>query len=93
MSAHPKDSEERRWLDDPKNVDRIVHGLYLVCALLLSIDLLDLVGLLYHKHVHFSFEKLPGFYGLYGLFGSIGLVLTAKQLRKVLMKDEDYYDR
>ena len=93
MSAPNKNSEESRWLDDPKNVDRIVHGLYVVCALLLSIDLLDLAGVLYHKHPHFSFEKFPGFYGLYGLFGSVGLVLAAKQMRKVLMKDEDYYDR
>lgn len=83
---------DRRWLDEPKNVDKIVYTLYAVCGLLFAVDFLDLAGILYHKHPYFDFEKLPGFYGLYGFFGSVGLVLVAKQMRRVLMRDEDYYD-
>ena len=94
--SHPKETpgaEKRYWLDDPKNVDKIVYGLYAVCALLLAVDLFDLFGVLYHKHTHYDFEHWFGFYGFYGLIGSVGLVLAAKLLRKVLMRDEDYYDR
>lgn len=86
-------AEDRRWLDEPANVNKIVYGLYILCALLLSVDLLDVFHLGYHKHPHFDMEKWLGFYGIYGFLGSVGLVMVAKQMRKILSKDEDYYDR
>lgn len=94
MSQSPPDRDAKTtyWLDDSKNVDKIVYGLYAVCGLLLAVDLLDLFGVLYHKHAHYRLEGWFGFYGFYGLFGSVGLVLAAKQLRKLLMRREDYYD-
>ncbi|MFD0852521.1 hypothetical protein ACFQ07_09820 [Actinomadura adrarensis] len=76
-----------RWLDEPRNVDRIVYGLSALCALLFLADLL------YTKHPHFEFEHFFGFHALYGFVGSVTLVLVAKQLRRVLMRDEDYYER
>ena len=30
--------EKAYWLDDPRNVDRLVHGFYVVCGMLLAID-------------------------------------------------------
>lgn len=92
MSRSGDPGEKRYWLDEPRNVDKVVYGLYAVCAALVAIDLLDLLGVLYHKHAHFPVEKLFGFYGFYGLVGSVLLVLASKQMRKVLMKDESYYD-
>ncbi len=85
-------NEPRRWLDEPANVDKVVYGVYILCGLLLAVDLLDFFHLGYHKHPHFDMEGWLGFYGFYGFFGSVGLVLVAKQLRRVLSKDEDYYD-
>lgn len=81
-----REGERRYWLDDPKNVDKIVYTLYTVCALLLLADLF------YDRHAHFEFENLIGFYGLFGFIGSVTLVMLAKQLRKVVMRPEDYYD-
>ena len=51
-----------------------------------------------HKHLSFEHGELPvegwfGFYALYGFVACVLLVLVAKQLRKILMRDEDYYDR
>ena len=43
-----------------------VFGLLLVAA-----------DLLYHKHVHYAWEKWIGFYGLFGFIASIGLVILA----------------
>jgi hypothetical protein len=79
-------NDDRRWLDEPRNVRRIVYGLYLACGLLLLTDLL------YVKTPHFSFESWFGFYSIFGFVVSFTLVLTAKQLRKVLRRDEDYYE-
>ncbi len=80
------DRERRYWLDDPRNVDRIVHGLYALCALLLAIDLFP------YKHSHYPFADWFGFYAFYGFFCCVGLVLTAKGLRVFVKRDEDYYD-
>jgi hypothetical protein len=75
------------WLDEPRNVTRLVRTLYAVCALLLVIDAFV------PKHGPFLIEHAFGFYGLFGFIACVVLVLVAKQLRKVLMRPEDYYDR
>lgn len=88
-----EEPEKQHLFDDPRNVRRVIYALYTVCGLLLAIDLLDLFGLFYHKHVHFEFEHWFGFYGFFGFFLSCALVLVAKAMRKPLKRDEDYYDR
>ena len=87
MTHHTPDDEKTWWLDDPRNVDKIVWTLYGVCALLMASDFL------LNRHGPFEIEHMFGFYALYGFFGSVGLVLTAKQMRKILIRPEDYYDR
>lgn len=76
----------RRWLDEPRNVTRIVYGLVMVCALMVLADLV------YTKHPHFAVERWFGFYAGYGFLGSVGLVLAAKGLRHWLRRDEEYYE-
>ncbi len=87
MVHHTPEDKKIRWLDHPRNADKIVWTLYGVCALLMASDLFI------RRHGEFEIEHLFGFYGFYGFFGSVGLVLAAKQLRKILMRPEDYYDR
>jgi len=86
-------SEKKYWLDDPRNVNKIVYALYVVCVLLVAADLL------YHKHLHFhfaderyNFEGWFGFFGFFGFIACVGLVLAAKLMRVVLKRGEDYYD-
>jgi hypothetical protein len=79
--------DDRRWLDDPRNVTRIVGGLAVLCALALLADFF------YPKHPFFSVERFPGFYGVYGFVVSFALVLAAKRLRRLLRRDKDYYER
>jgi len=87
MSAQPDPKERRYWLDDPANVTRLVRVFYAVCAVLIVIDVFV------PKHGPFSIEHWFGFYGFFGFLACVALVLIAKQLRKVLMRPEDYYDR
>lgn len=79
--------EAPRWLDDENNVKRIVWGVYAISAVLLVADLFV------HKHGYFEIEHWFGFYGIYGFIGCVGLVLGAKEMRKIVMRREDYYDR
>ncbi len=57
-----------------------------VCVALLLADLL------YHRHVVHPIEGWFGFYGVYGFVACVALVLAARAMRRVLMRDEDYYD-
>ena len=46
-----------------------------------------------HEPSHgFAFESWPGFYAFFGFVACVALVLAAKELRKLVMRDESYYD-
>lgn len=80
-------NEHRYWLDDSKNVDKVFWGLVGVCAALWAVDFF------LHRHVHYGWEAWAGFYGVLGFVAFWCLVIAGKYLRKLLMRDEDYYDR
>lgn len=44
------------------------------------------------RKTHVGAEEIPGFYAVYGFVGCVVLVLVAKEMRKVVMRDETYYD-
>tara|TARA_R110002012_G_scaffold30211_1_gene91965 strand:+ start:106 stop:396 length:291 start_codon:yes stop_codon:yes gene_type:complete len=83
---HSNPDEKAYWLDNPRNVNKIVIAVFIVCALLFAAD-----GF-YDKHPHFEAESWFGFYAIYGFVMCVGLVLAAKLMRTFLMRDEDYYD-
>jgi hypothetical protein len=91
MSDRRQDSaetpEKSYWLDKPRSARTLYRGLWIVCALLAVADLT------FDHHPVFQFEGFPVFYGLYGFIVCFGLVLAAKELRRILKRDEDYYDR
>ena len=78
--------QRRHVFDDPKNVRRVIRGLFFACAALLGADLVI------HRHIENPMEALFGFYAFFGFIACVLLVLLAKELRKVLMRREDYYD-
>ncbi len=81
-------SEKKYWLDDPRNVNKLIGVLVAVCIALVIVDAF------YHKHVHLAVEEsFPVFYGVYGFLAYCVIVLSAKALRRLLKRDEDYYDR
>ena len=87
MSEKPKGGDEKRyWLDDPRNVTKLVWGLVAVCAGLFFADAF------YEKHGPFAIEHLFGFFGLFGFIVCVGLVLGAKWMRNFIMRPEDYYE-
>ena len=85
-TEHPR-GEREYWLDRPGSVTGVFWAVVAVCAGLLLLDFL------YVKHAKFEMEYLFGFYGWYGFVCCVFLVLAAKELRKLLKRGEDYYDR
>ena len=51
-----------------------------------------MVGVLYHKHVHYAVEKIPGFYAVFGFVAYSLIVGFGWVWRAVVMRKEDYYD-
>ena len=78
--------EKSHIFDNPRNVKRAIHALYAVCALSIVAEFFI------NRHVDHPWEVLFGFYGVYGFIACTILVLAAKELRKVLMRRQDYYD-
>lgn len=82
--AHPPD-DKKHVFDNPRNVKRVIYGFFTIAAILLLLDFFI------HRHTELDIEGVFGFYAFYGLIGSMFLVLSAKELRKILMRKEDYY--
>lgn len=81
------ESPEKKYLfDDPKKVKWVIRGLLISCAVMVLLDLVI------HRHHEHPWEAMFAFYPVYGFVSCVLLVLAAKQLRKVVMRAEDYYD-
>ena len=78
--------DKKHLFDDPKNIKRLLWVFYAICLGLLGVDLI------YHRHVIHPWETAPFFYAVYGFVACVLLVLVAKEMRKLLMRRDDYYD-
>jgi len=79
-------SEHKHFFDKVRNVRAVLWTLFVVCVLLFVADLI------LERHVDHPWEAFFGFYVLFGFFSCVVLVLIAKQMRKVLMRKENYYE-
>ena len=80
-------SPKQYWLDNSRNVKKLLLALYIVCSCLLLADLF------YHKHAIISLDNFFGFYGIYGFVACVVLVLAAKEMRRLVGRSEDYYEQ
>jgi hypothetical protein len=76
----PAAPEKRYWLDETGNVATVFWALVALCGALVLADLF------YAKHAEFAA-------GIFGFVACVFLVLAAKELRKLLRRAEDYYER
>ena len=80
------DKQKTYLFDNPRNVRRVVRALVGACVILTGLDLVV------HRHVSHPWEAMFGFYAVYGFVACVLLVLLAKEMRKLLIRKEDYYD-
>lgn len=81
------DENKQDFFDKPENIAKILKVFYVICIVLVAADFIV------HRHIYHDWENIPAFYAVYGFVGCVILVLIAKAMRKVLMKEEDYYDK
>lgn len=79
-------SHKKHLFDNPDNVKLLVRILFGSCITLFAMDLVI------HRHTVHPWESFTGFYAIYGFLACVILVLLARELRKLVMRDEDYYD-
>ncbi len=65
---------------------RVFWAIVVICAGLVVTDFLIV------KQGHYAVERWLGFHAVYGFGSFVLLVLAAVQLRKLVRRDEDYYD-
>lgn len=85
--APSENKEKSYWLDRPGNVKKLIWGVVLICVLLVLSDFL------YVRYSKYEIEGWAGFYGFFGFIAFTGIVLAGKYLRKILMRDENYYSK
>ena len=78
--------EAPRFLDRPANLRRMRRIFYALCAALAGLDLVI------HRHAEHAWEGVFAFHAGYGFVACVVLVLAAKQMRRILMRREDYYE-
>ena len=74
------------WLDRPSSISLIIKILIAGCVLSVLADFF------YHKHADYVFQKWIAFDAIFGFLSYVGLITAAKLFRKIVMRDEDYYD-
>lgn len=78
---------KKYWLDRSENVTKLFRAVWGVGIALLVAELF------LHKYEEFGFAAWFGFFALFGFVACVTLVLTAKALRRILRRPEDYYER
>ena len=87
MKSEIKSTEQKvAFFDKPENVTWMMRIFYAICIVLVVADFIV------HRHIYVSFEEIPTFYALYGFVACVVLVVIAKEMRKFVMRDENYYD-
>jgi hypothetical protein len=79
-------ANDDRWLDRPSSISLIIKLLVAACALSVAADFF------YHKHGDYHFQHWFAFDAVFGFMAYVGLVTAAKGVRRLLMRNEDYYD-
>jgi cell division protein FtsW (lipid II flippase) len=79
--------KKSHYFDKPENIKKVLRIFYVICGGLILADFLV------HRHVYHNWESLWGFYGVFGFVACVVLVLVAKEMRKLIMRKEDYYDK
>lgn len=79
------------WMDRPETVKRLLWTFYAICGLLVVAEIF-VVGA-ENAHPHPLEERMRFLvYPVYGFLSFWFLVVTARSMRKLLIRSEDYYE-
>ncbi len=73
------------WASTASGVNRFILGLIILCVLLFSVEFF------WHRHVKVSWESLFGFHAIAGFVSFTVIVVSARLLRLIIRRDEQFY--
>jgi len=73
------------WAESMPSVERVIFYLSCLCVVLFILDFIV------HRHSYAPGEGIPGFYAVVGFVAFTLIVLGAKQLRRLILRNEQYY--
>ncbi|MFP6592732.1 MAG: hypothetical protein VCE12_19655 [Candidatus Latescibacterota bacterium] len=79
------------WIERASSVRLLCRLLFVISACLFLPDVLDVLHIGYHKHVHYSAESWLGFYAVFGFVAYSLIVGVGWVWRSVVMRGEDFY--
>ncbi len=82
-----RDGGQTPWLYRRRTINGLFWALAGLCLLLVLADFV------YPRYGTFAFEEFPAAYGIFGFVAFVFIVFAGIGLRKLIMRDEDYYDR
>ena len=89
-SKHEQDPGEKPGWADGKGFRRFIVGALVVAAL--AAAALGFLPAFQKEEPHFEVERVPVFFALWGFVSFMFIVLAGQHLRKIVMRDERYYD-
>ncbi len=90
MDHHDIKPEEMSWFEKPGSIK--LMWIILIGLCVLSAVAGVVASFMHLMHPYTIADKFPVFYGVYGFAAFMFIVLAGQHLRKILMRDEDYYD-
>lgn len=85
----PNPDEKPGWADAPAFRRAFLIGLIIVAVMAAAAGL---VPAFQNPHPHFAVEGFPVFFAVYGFVMFSLIVLVGQHLRKIVGRDEGYYD-
>lgn len=90
MATHEIKPEEMSWFEKPGTIRLLWIVLIMACAVVAGAGVWGAFRHLMHPHM--AADAFPVFYGVFGFVAFSFIVLVGQHLRKILMRDEHYYD-
>lgn len=79
---------EPSWFDRPKNINRLIGVLVVICVMLVLADLAY-----ENPHPHFEpYETMFGFQAWFGFIAFVTVVFLGRCLRPLVRREESYYE-
>ena len=84
------DPDDQSWFEKPSTIRLLWIILITLCA---GSAIAGVIAAIAHMmHPYTAADAFPVFYGVFGFLAFSFIVLAGQHLRKILMRDEHYYD-
>lgn len=82
--------DERTVFETEETLKRLWLIVPAMCAFFALMNIV--LAFMGKTHPHFTIDKFPVFYGAVGFLSFMFIILAGQHLRKILMREEGYYD-